>query len=352
MSAHDRDHDSHTNGDQHEHGHGHGIRGWVAGVLRPHSHDAADSVDSALESSSEGIRAVKISLLVLLVTALAQAAIVVITGSVALLADTIHNFSDALTAVPLWIAFVLGRRHPNSRFTYGYGRAEDLAGIFILAMIAASAILAGYESVRRLLDPAPLTYPGVVIAAGIIGFAGNELVSTYRIRVGNKIGSVALVADGLHARTDGFTSLAVVIGALGVIAGFPIADPLVGLLITIAILVVLRGAARDIYRRLMDAVDPALTEQATATVSSTPGVLGIEHVRLRWIGHRIIADAGIVVAHDLDLVAAHQIAHEAQHRLLHDNAKLADATIHVSPATAPGLDPHAEIAHHQRPPQG
>ncbi len=354
MSAHD--HGSHTNGDQHEHEHEHehsgGIRRWVAGVLRPHSHDAADSVDNALESSAEGIRAVKISLLALLVTALAQAAIVVVTGSVALLADTIHNFSDALTAVPLWIAFVLGRRRPNSRFTYGYGRAEDLAGIFIVVMIAASAILAGYESVRRLLDPAPLTYPWVVIAAGIIGFAGNELVATYRIRVGDKIGSAALIADGFHARTDGFTSLAVVVGALGVIAGFPLADPLVGLLITIAILVVLRGATRDIYRRLMDAVDPVLTEQATATVSSTPGVLGIEHVRLRWIGHRIIADAGIVVAHNLDLVAAHQIAHEAQHRLLHDIAKLADATIHVSPAAAPGLDPHSEVAHHELPPQG
>ena len=343
------DHDA-VHGQGHEHAGG--VRGWVLELFRPHSHDAADSVDSALEASSEGIRAVKISLVALLVTALAQAAIVVITGSVALLADTIHNFSDALTAVPLWIAFVLGRRRPNSRFTYGYGRAEDLAGIFIVVMIAASAILAGYESVRRLIDPAPLTYPWVVIAAGLIGFAGNELVATYRIRVGNKIGSAALVADGLHARTDGFTSLAVVIGAIGVMVGFPLADPLVGLLITVAILVVLRGAARDIYRRLMDAVDPALTEQATATVSSTPGVLGIEHVRLRWIGHRIIADAGIVVAHDLDLVAAHQIAHEAQHRLLHDIAKLADATIHVSPAAAPDLDPHAEVAHHELPLQG
>ncbi len=158
--------------------------------------------------------------------------------------------------------------------------------------------------------------------------------------------------DGLHARTDGFTSHAVVAGALGVIAGFRLADPLVGLLITIAILVVLRGAARDIYRRLMDAVDPAPTEQATATVSSTPGVLGIEHVRLRWIGHRIIADAGIVVPHDLDLVAAHQIAHTAQHRLLHEIVKLADATLHVSPAAATGLDPHAEVAHHELSTQG
>ena len=359
MSAnHKDDHASleHRHDDTHEHGQRHahpgGLRGWILELFRPHSHDAADSVDSALEASAEGIRAVKISLVVLFVTALAQAVVVVITGSVALLADTIHNFSDALTAVPLWIAFVLGRRRPTSRFTYGYGRAEDLAGIFIVVMIAASAVLAGYESVRRLLDPTPLTYPWVVIAAGVIGFAGNELVASFRIRVGNKIGSAALVADGLHARTDGFTSLAVVIGALGVLAGFPLADPLVGVLITVAILVVLRGAARDIYHRLMDAVDPALTEQATATVSSTPGVLGIEHVRLRWIGHRITADAGIVVAQDLDLVTAHQIAHEAQDRLLREIPKLTEATIHVSPAAAPGHDVHKEAVHHDAPPIG
>ncbi len=346
------DHD-HEHGHEQEHDHDHehagGLRGWLLALFRPHSHDAADSVDSALEASAEGIRAVKISLVALLVTALAQAAIVVITGSVALLADTIHNFSDALTAVPLWIAFVLGRRRPTSRFTYGYGRAEDLAGIFIVAMIAASAILAGFESIRRLTDPAPLTYPWVVIAAGIIGFAGNELVASYRIRVGHKIGSAALVADGLHARTDGFTSLAVVIGAIGVMAGFPLADPIIGLLITLAILVVLRGAARDIYHRLMDAVDPTLTEHATATIPNTPGVLEIEHVRLRWIGHRITADAGIVVAHDLDLVEAHQIAHEAQHRLLHEITKLTDATIHVSPAAALGFDPHSPAPHTQAP---
>ena len=324
--------------DVHEHGHDHatGLRGGFRALFKPHSHDAADSVDSALESSREGVRAVKISLVALLVTATAQAAVVAVTGSVALLADTIHNFSDALTAVPLWIAFVLGRRRPTNRFTYGYGRAEDLAGIFIVMMIAASALFAGYESIRGLLDPAPLTYPGIVIAAGVIGFAGNELVAVYRIRVGKKIGSAALVADGLHARTDGFTSLAVVFGALGVLAGFPLADPLVGLVITVAILVVLRGAARDIYRRLMDAVDPNVTEQASTTLLNTPGVQAVEHVRLRWIGHRMIADAGVVVARDLDLVAAHHIVHEAERRLLDAIDKLSDATLHVSPEIAPG----------------
>ena len=175
----------------------------------------------------------------------------------------------------------------------------------------------------------------------------NELVATYRIRVGRKIGSAALVADGLHARTDGFTSLAVVGGAAGVLLGFPLADPIVGLLITVAILVVLRGAARDIYRRLMDAVDPELTDQATTTLEGTDGVIAVEYLRLRWIGHRVSAEAGVVVAADLDLLAAHDIAHDAQRRLLHDLPKLADATIHVSPSALPGLDPHHLIAHHE-----
>jgi len=341
-------HGSHGHG--HGHGHGHSERSGLGGALRdlfkPHSHDSVDSVDSALEASAEGIRAVKISLVALLMTALAQAAVVVLTGSVALLADTIHNFSDALTAVPLWIAFVIGRRRPTERYTYGYGRAEDLAGVFIVVMIAASAVLAGYESIRRLLDPAPLTYPWVVVAAGLIGFAGNELVAAYRVRIGRRIGSAALIADGLHARTDGFTSLAVVVGAIGVMLGFPLADPLIGLLITVAILVVLRGAARDIYRRLMDAVDPALTSQATTAVRATAGVVDVEYLRLRWIGHRLSAEVGVVVVGDLDLQAAHEIAHDTQHRLLHEVPRLTAATVHVSPATVDGADPHASIAGH------
>ena len=337
-----REHDHNHHGDARASG----LRRFFAETFRPHSHDSADSVDSALESSGQGIRAVKISLLVLGVTAVAQAVIVVLTGSVALLADTIHNFSDALTAIPLWIAFILGRRRPTSSYTYGYGRAEDLAGVFIVAMIALSAVIAGYESVRRMFDPQPLTYPWVVVAAGLIGFAGNELVALYRIRVGRQIGSAALVADGLHARTDGFTSLAVVLGAIGVMLGFPIADPIVGILITIAILFVLRDASRDVYRRLMDAVDPELTATAETTLRGTDGVRSIEQVRLRWIGHRLRAEAGIVVDNTLDVVTAHAIATDAHHRLLHAIPKLVGATVHVSP-TGDGVDPHAVLAHHE-----
>lgn len=349
LAAHETAHTGGTPGHGHGHGHEHehrsGIRGFIAETFRPHSHDSADSVDSALESSALGIRAVKISLLALGVTAIAQAVIVAVTGSVALLADTIHNFSDALTAIPLWIAFALSRRQPTRAYTYGYGRAEDLAGIFIVAMIALSAVVAGYESVRKLIDPQPISYPWVVVAAGLIGFAGNELVALYRIRVGRQIGSAALVADGLHARTDGFTSLAVVIGAFGVMLGFPLADPIVGLLITVAILLVLRDAARDVYRRLMDAVDPELTTTAEDTLRDTDGVRDIEQVRLRWIGHRLRAEAGIVVDSALDIVAAHAIATDAHHRLLHAIPKLVGATVHVSPGDEDG-DPHQVLAHH------
>ena len=335
----------HSHGlDSHDRQHAAGLKGFVLSIFRPHSHDAADSVDLALEASAEGIRAVKISLVGLGVTAIAQLIVVLITGSVALLADTIHNFSDALTAIPLWIAFVLGRRAANRRYTYGYGRAEDLAGVFIVAMIALSAILAAYESIRRLIDPQPLAHVWVVLAAGLIGFAGNELVAVYRIRIGRKIGSAALVADGMHARTDGFTSLAVVVGAIGVLVGFPLADPIVGLLITVTILFVLKGAATDIYRRLMDAVDPDLVDAAEGSLLGTAGVVDVDDLRLRWIGHRVRAETGIVVDSGMSLLQAHAIAHEAQHNLMDQVPKLTDATVHVSPRTDGGRDHHAAPA--------
>lgn len=336
-----------------EQGHHHeGLRGWLTGVFRPHTHDPADSVDTALETSTQGIRAVKISLVVLGLTATAQAALVAVTGSVALLADTIHNFSDALTAVPLWIAFALGRRSPSRRYTYGLGRAEDLAGVFIVAMIALSAGLAGYESVRRLLDPQPLAHPWVVLVAGFVGFAGNEVVAGYRVRVGRRIGSAALVADGLHARTDGLTSLAVVLGALGVLAGLPLADPLFGLVITVAILFVLRSAARDVFRRLMDAVDPHLVQHARAALADTPGVLAVDSLRLRWIGHRVRGEVEVAVDPALSVTDAHAIAIEVEHSLLHAVPRLDEVTVHVNPAGDEGIRQHALLDHHRHQPRG
>src|SRR5215212_8354587 len=331
----------------HEHGHVHptGVKGFVYRLLVPHTHDAHDSIDDALEASVAGIRAVKISLLVLGVTAALQIIVVIISGSVALLADTIHNFADALTAVPLWIAFVLGRRPPTRRYTYGYGRVEDLAGLFILAMITFSAAVAGWESIDRLLHPQPISNLGVLVIAGLVGFGGNELVALYRIRVGKEIGSAALVADGYHARTDGLTSLAVVLGAIGVFLGFPQADPIVGLLITVAILWVLQGAAAQVFARLMDAVDPALTE-AVERASAQPGVVEVTSTRLRWLGHRIEAESHVTVDCDLPTIQSHAIAESVRHAIYHDVPKVSDLTVHVDPSEHRVADPHKTTRHH------
>ena len=318
---------------KHDHGGAHG-----------HTHDHTSAVDDALTASDEGIRALKISLAGLGVTAALQVVIVVISGSVALLADTIHNFGDALTAIPLGVAFVIGKRPPTRRYTYGFGRAEDLAGVFVVGMIALSAIVAGYEAINRLLDPRDVNHIPWVMAAGIIGFAGNELVAVYRIRVGRKIGSAALVADGLHARTDGFTSLAVVAGAIGAALGWQLADPIVGLVITVAILGIVRSAARDIYRRLMDAVDPALVDEIEHVLGHVDGVEEIGAVRIRWSGHELFAEVEIVADADLTLADAHAVAEAAEHKLLHDVPKLAKATIHVNPT---GDGHHESTSHHR-----
>ncbi|MHA4850492.1 cation diffusion facilitator family transporter [Rhodococcus sp. MSC1_016] len=327
---------THTHGHGHGHGHGHEgggrFRAAVREVFAPHSHDAADSVDDALESSEIGIRAVKISLVALGVTAIAQLVIVAVSGSVALLADTVHNFSDALTAIPLWIAFALGRRAATRRYTYGFGRAEDLAGLFVVAMITLSAVIAGVEAVRRVINPVSIEHVGWVAVAGLVGFVGNELVALYRIRVGSQIGSAALVADGLHARTDGFTSLAVLFGAGGVALGFPLADPIVGLVITVAILAVLRTAVRDVFRRLMDGVDPELVDAAEGSLSVEPGVREVRSVRMRWIGHRLHADVELDIDPEISLAEAHRLAHEAEHTLTHAVPKLSTALVHAYPA--------------------
>lgn len=301
-------------------------------IFAPHSHDAADSVDDTLESTAAGIRTVKISLLVLGLTALIQIVIVVMSGSVALAADTIHNFADALTAVPLWIAFALGAKPATRRYTYGFGRVEDLAGSFVVAMITMSAIIAGYEAIALLIHPQQIEHVGWVALAGLVGFIGNEWVALYRIRVGHRIGSAALIADGLHARTDGFTSLAVLCSAGGVALGFPLADPIVGLLITAAILAVLRTAARDVFRRLLDGVDPAMVDAAEQALAARPGVQAVRSVRMRWIGHRLHADAELDVDPALDLAQAHRIAHDAEHELTHTVPKLTTALIHAYPA--------------------
>lgn len=328
-------------GHQHEEKHSHGAHpsarwsrlGHDLSHLNPfgHSHESSDSVDDALESSEAGIRALKISLMALMATALFQVVIVVVSGSVALLADTIHNFSDALTAVPLWIAFALSRRASTRAYTYGYGRAEDLAGVAIVGMIFFSAAVAGYESVMKLIHGSEILNVGWVAAAAIVGFLGNELVAQFRISVGRRIGSAALMADGQHARIDGFTSLAVLAGAVGVWLGYPILDPIIGLLITVAILFIVKGTAISMWRRMMDAVDPKVVDAIEQSASEISQIEKVESVRARWVGHRIYSEILVRVPADLSAAETSRIKEKLFSAAKRTTPKLERLVMETSP---------------------
>ncbi|MBI3649220.1 MAG: cation transporter [Actinobacteria bacterium] len=292
---------------------------------------------STLSASAQGVRATWVSLGVLAVTALAQLAIVMLSGSVALLADTIHNFADALTAIPLLIAFRLGRRSPNRRFPYGYHRAEDLAGVAIVLMILGSAVAAAIEAVAHLARPHTIGHAWLVLVAGVVGFAGNEAVAEYRIRVGRRIGSAALVADGLHARTDGLTSLGVVVSALAALAGLQRVDAAVGLVITGVIVWTLIEAARQVLHRILDGVEEPTIALIEESAASVPGVEHVTEARARWVGHRLLAELSIDVDGALSVGSGHDIAERVREELLREVPRLAGATVHV--------DPHAHDPH-------
>lgn len=302
-------------------------------------------MDPEVAASERGIWAVKWSFVGLLATALVQVVVVALSGSVALLSDTIHNFGDAVTAVPLWIAFALTRLGASRRFTFGYGKAEDLAGVVVVLIILFSALVAGYQAIDRLLDPQPVGLLWAVVMASVVGFAGNEAVAVFRIRVGRQIGSAALVADGYHARTDGWTSLAVLLGTVGIWLGFPAADPIIGLLIATAILVVVWQSGKTIFTRLLDGVDPKLVEEIRHTAGHVEGVERVAEVRARWMGHRLHAEANVAVDPDLSVEEGHEIAREVNHALLHALGYLEQAVVHIDPEDRAGERYHGAEAH-------
>jgi cation diffusion facilitator family transporter len=314
-----------------------------------HSHDVHAHVhgvvDPAIFTTERGIWAVKWSFYVLAITATFQVVISCITGSVALLADTIHNIGDAATAIPLWFAFTLARRKPSQRFTFGYGRVEDLAGVAIVITILFSAVVAGYQSIERLLHPQKVEYLWAVILAAIVGFLGNEAVAVFRITVGKEIGSAALIADGQHARVDGLTSLAVLFGAIGVWLGYPLADPVIGLVISVIILRIVWESGKAVFTRLLDGVNPEVIDEIKHAVNHTPGVQDITEIRVRWIGHRLRAEVNIAVGPELTVRQGHEVAMEVRHQLLHHLRYLSHVSIHVDPVSASG-DHHHRINNH------
>ncbi|MGH8743773.1 MAG: cation diffusion facilitator family transporter [Burkholderiales bacterium] len=321
----------------HDHSHGHSARNGCG-----HTHGA---IDPSITTSERGIWAIKWSFVGLFVTALLQAVVVLFSGSVALLADTIHNFGDAATAVPLWIAFALSRWKPNQRFTYGYGRMEDLAGVAIVLTIAISAIVAGYVTVQRFLHPQPIGYLWAVVAASIVGFIGNEAVAVFRIKVGKEIKSAALTADGYHARVDGWTSLAVLFGAMGVWLGYPLADPIVGLLITVAIVQIVWQSGKVVFTRMLDGVEPSIIDDIREAADYVKGVEKVTEVRARWLGHRLRAELNVAVASRLSVAEGHAIAKEVWHQLLHRLDYLSSAIVHVDPAEEAGEEFHRIVEH-------
>src|SRR5438093_3782519 len=321
----------------HGHKHHHGD-----GTVHRHTHG---TVDPTLVSTQRGLWAIKWSFVGLSATALIQVVIVLMSGSVALLADTIHNFGDGVTALPLWIAFVLARRPPSPRFTYGLGRAEDLAGVVIVVLIFCSAMVAGYESLSRLFNPQPIAYLGAVAVAAVLGFLGNEAVALLRLKVGKEIGSAALIADGYHARVDGWTSLAVLVGTGGAWFGYPIVDAMIGLVITVAILRIVWESGATIFTRLLDGVDPTILEDITHAVRHLPEVQEVTQVRVRWVGHRLHAELNIAVQPQLSVAQGHAVAAEVRHQLLHHVLHLANAVIHVDPLDASGEEHHRVMEH-------
>jgi len=217
---------------------------------------------------------------------------VVASGSVALLADTIHNFADAETSIPLWIAFSLARRKASRRLKYGYGKVEDVAGVVIVLNIFFSACVAAYESIVKIIHPQPVHNLWWIAAAALIGFIGNEVVAVFRIRVGEEIGSAALIADGQHARVDGFTSLAVLVGVVGVALGVPILD--------------------------------------------ITGVRAVREMRARWIGHRVYSDLAIEVDPKLSVGEGDVLAQQVE-KSLHQHVRLlGKVVVRICPASGDG----------------
>lgn len=302
------------------------------------------------EGTRVGLRTIWISAAALAVTAAFQIVVYAFGGSAGLFADALDNLGDVVTTIALAIAFLAARRAADHRYTFGYQRFEDLAGVFVILIIWASAGLAAWESYRKLTGDHEVGYLGWGLAAAAAGAVGNELVARYKIRMGRRIGSPPLVADGKHARTDALASVAAFGGLLGVHYGFEEADPIAGFVVTLAIVVIARDASRHVLARLLDAVDPDVVQTVENIARQTPGVVSVGRAQARYAGRSLYVVLTVAVDGDLPLTRAHEISEELHHHILHDLPGVAQVDVHVDP-----WEPHADEAHRRtaaHPPPG
>lgn len=309
------------------------------GQRHAHSHSHADHITS---NTKEGLRVVAIATAGMFVVAAIELGVFALSNSAGLLSDALHNLGDVLTTAALWVAFILARRPPTNRFTYGFHRAEDLAGAFIALVITISAAAAAFASYQRLVTRAQPTQIGLGIVAALIGFAGNEILAQYKIRMGRRLNSTPLIADGQHSRADGITSLAAAAGLVLVALGVPVADPIAGLLISVAILYILIDVGRDVLDRLMDAVDPDVVARVYREALAVPGVAQVTDVRARWAGRRLFVALTLGADGAISLTDAHAVAERVRQEVLSHVRGAAMVDIHVDPVGLPeGVDPHA-----------
>jgi cation diffusion facilitator family transporter len=258
----------------------------TAGVRDPAAAFPLPRVRDDAADRREANRAVAVSAAGLAVTGAIELVLALVTGSVGLLGDAIHNLSDVSTSAVVFLGFRLSRRPATERYPYGLERAEDLAGVGIAVVIWASAAFAGYESIRKLVEHGHTAHVGAGIAGAVIGIAGNQVVARYKLIVGKRIGSATLVADARHSWLDALSSAGALAGLIAVAAGQPWGDPVAGLAVTAFICHVGYEVTTDVTRRLADGIDPEVIRAAEAAAGSVAGVVHA-HARARWTGRTL-----------------------------------------------------------------
>lgn len=288
-----------------------------------------------LYDSRDAVRAVIISAIALGIASAVEFSAAVASRSAGVLADGLHNAGDVLTTFVLLFAFALARRPATRRFPSGFGRIEDVATLVIVVVIVVTAALAAFESIRRLLVPESYSNIPFSLLAAAIGLVANLGVSEYKIRVGRSVGSTALTTDGVHSRIDALVSAGAFAGIGLAGLGLRLADPIAGLVITGAILFILGGTLRQLFLRMMDAVDPHIIDELTEAAERVDGVLGVHDVRARWVGRELV----VVMHLDCDARASLADAHEVAQRVEHEVAHAvpgARVDIHMDP----GVEAH------------